>query len=53
MMSIVIGCETTNGINEKLGSQKLSINIFDNLIWTQLQINRRLMNLLEDLILIA
>lgn len=29
MMSIVIGCETTNDINEKLGVEKLALNMFD------------------------
>ncbi|MFD3156048.1 transposase (plasmid) [Haloimpatiens sp. FM7330] len=29
MMSIVIGCETTKDINEKLGVEKLTANIFD------------------------
>ena len=29
MMSIVIGCETTKDINEKLGVEKLTLNMFD------------------------
>ncbi|MDU2266931.1 MAG: transposase [Clostridium celatum] len=29
MMSIVIGCETTKDINEKLGVEKLALNMFD------------------------
>lgn len=29
MMSIVIGCATTNDINEKLGVEKLVLNMFD------------------------
>lgn len=29
MMSIVVGCETTKDINEKLGPEKLTANLFD------------------------
>lgn len=40
MMSIVIGCETTNDINEKLGVEKLALNMFDmDTVPDQSQIN--------------
>ena len=40
MMSIVIGCETTKDINEKLGVEKLALNMFDmDTVPDQSQIN--------------
>ncbi|MCY6355858.1 transposase, partial [Clostridium sp. ZS2-4] len=40
MMSIVIGCETTKDINEKLGVEKLALNLFDmSTVPDQSQIN--------------
>ena len=40
MMSIVIGCETTKDMNEKLGSEKLALNMFDmDTVPDQSQIN--------------
>lgn len=40
MMSIVIGCETTKEINEKLGLEKLALNMFDmDTVPDQSQIN--------------
>lgn len=40
MMSIVIGCETTKDINEKLGVEKLAANMFDmDAVPDQSQIN--------------
>jgi len=41
MMSVVIGCETTKDINEKLGTEKLAANMFDMAsIPDQSQINK-------------
>ena len=40
MMSIVIGCETTKDINERLGVEKLALNMFDmDTVPDQSQIN--------------
>ncbi|NFD74106.1 hypothetical protein FDC22_05540 [Clostridium botulinum] len=40
IMSIAIGCETTKDINEKLGGEKLALNMFDmDTVLDQSQIN--------------
>lgn len=49
MMSIVIGCETTKDINEKLGVEKLAANMFDmDAIPDQSQINLLLTRMDSD-----
>ncbi|MBC2580588.1 transposase [Clostridium sp. DJ247] len=49
MMSIVIGCETTKDINEKLGVEKLAANMFDmDEIPDQSQINLLLTRMDSD-----
>lgn len=43
IMSVVIGCETTKDINEKLGVEKLALNLFDmDTVPDQSQINEML-----------
>ena len=49
MMSIVIGCETTKDINEKLGVEKLALNMFDlDTVPDQSQINELIRRFDQD-----
>lgn len=49
MMSIVIGCETTKDINEKLGVEKLALNMFDlDTVPDQSQINELIRRFNQD-----